>query len=164
MDSAVPLIIIKFDEGEASGKDPVASPSGGKSASSSPDQSSDGLNGVQNALKRLISFGTVRHFATKVAQNNVSTVEMRTGAREYEQKLQFGMQTLNTAVDIGMAFVVNPALGALSLVMRTVDSIMNYTQRVRELKIAENREDISLGLARLRAGYLDPAANRGGRE
>lgn len=162
MDSILPVIMINLNSGDEENKT-VASPSANKQ-SDNPDESSQGITGAEKAVRRLVSFGTAKHIAGKLIQNKISTVELRTGAREYEQTLQFGMQVANTAIGIGAAFVANPWLGAAALALTVIDKTIDYSRRVREIEIKENREDISLGLARIRAGFVNPVATPRGRE
>ncbi len=170
MDGAL-TITIKLDSGSEGGSEPVASPTGG-AREQDPGEGSSGMTGVGSALKRLIAPAALVHYANKFAQNEISTVEMRTGAREYEQKLQFGMQAANAFVGLGMSAMTGAAVGGpvgaavsagLYAVVFAVNKTIDYTQSVRELNIKEKREDISTGLARLRAGAISPIAN-GGRE
>lgn len=162
MDSILPPITININGGDEENKT-VASPSA-NSQSKNPDESSQGISGAERAVRRLVSIGTAKHIASKLVQNRISTVELRTGAREYEQKLQFGMQVANAVIGIGAAFIANPWLGAAALAMTVIDKTIDYTQRVKEIEIKKEREDISLGMARIRAGFVNPVATSRGRE
>lgn len=162
MDSALPPIIIQL-QGEQTGNSAPVARNDARKQSDDPDESSSGSSGVESALKRLVSFGTAKHFLTKIVQNQISTVELRTGAREYEQQLQFGLNLVSAGVGIAAAFAVNPAAGLAALTLYAVNTAMDISQRSREISIKESREDIFTGLSRLRAGFVNPVAN-GGRE
>lgn len=164
MDSALSQIVIKID-GQKTKSKSVASPSGDDSTEN-PDENNTGAGGLEQAVRRIIAPASIIHFANRYFQNNVgfSTVELRTGAREYEQKLQFGMQIANKVASTALAFTANPVLGAVTLGFNVINSVIDISQRAREIGIKEDREDIALGFSRARAGFINPVATRGGRE
>lgn len=167
MDSALPPITIVV---EGAGKDKaetVASPSGNE-GQEDPNESSVGIGGAEQALKKLVAPATAIHVARKLINNEISTVELRTGAREYEQKLQFGMRVAGIGMSVGASIVGgimtgNPLVAVAGIVLTAANTAIDVAQRYREIAIKENREDISLGLARIRAGYVNPVASGGRR-
>lgn len=57
--------------------------------------------GAAKAVKGLISFSTAAAFADNIISYELSQVNLRTGAAEYEQKLQFGYSTAKSCTESG---------------------------------------------------------------
>ena len=113
--------------------------------------------GAANAIKGLVSFSAVRAFANNLISYEISQVELRTGAREYEQKLRFGYEVANKVLNIGMATASGFAMGgfvgaAVGLIGSTMYTAIGYMQNANTLRTQQNLEDISIGMANIRAG------------
>lgn len=113
--------------------------------------------GAVKALKGMVSFAAVRGFANTLISYEISQVSLRTGAREYEQKLQFGYDLLNKGLNVGMAtaagFAAGGAIGAgVALIGSTIYTIIGYAQNANTIRTQQTLEDISIGMASERAG------------
>lgn len=163
MNSALPPITIILKNEAEGTSETVATPSGNEKQED-PNESSVGIGGAEKAIKRLVAPATAKHFASKIAGNMISTVELRTGAREYEQQLQFGLRLANIGANMLLGITTgNPLIAVAGFVLTAANTAIDVAQRYREIEIKKNREDISLGLARLRAGYVNPVASVGRR-
>lgn len=105
----------------------------------------------------LVSYSSIAATADKLIGYEVSQVELRTGAREYEQKLQFGYSMAKKGVGIGAAVVGGIATGnlpavAIGLVAAGINSVIKISQNANTLRTQESLENISIGMANVRAG------------
>ena len=105
----------------------------------------------------MVSFAAVRTFADRLISYEISQVSLRTGAREYEQKLQFGYDLLNKGLNVGMAtaagFAAGGVVGAgVALIGSTIYSLIGYAQNANTIATNKSLEDISIGMASERAG------------
>lgn len=113
--------------------------------------------GAESALKSMVSFAAVRTFADRLISYEISQVSLRTGAREYEQKLQFGYDLLNKGLNVGMATAAGVAAGGVvgagvALIGSTIYSLIGYAQNANTIATNKSLEDISIGMASERAG------------
>lgn len=113
--------------------------------------------GAASAVKGLVSFSAVRAFANNLISYEISQVELRTGAREYEQRLRFGYEMGNKVLNVGMATVAGAMAGgaigaAVAFLGSTFYTALGYMQNANTLRTQQNLEDISIGMANIRAG------------
>lgn len=112
---------------------------------------------LQKGMTNLVSFASVAATADKLIGYEINSVELRTGAREYEQRLQFGYSvaqrgvTALAAVGIGAATGNLPAV-VIGLVAAGVNTAISLSQRKNTLQMQENLENVSIGMANVRAG------------
>lgn len=109
------------------------------------------------AIGGLVSYATVSHFADTLISNEISMVELQTGAQEYEQKLQFYYGVTKKTTGIIAAGIAGAKVGGLigagiGLIGSVVYTAISYSQNARAIRTKQNLEDISLGMARIRAG------------
>lgn len=152
VNSSLPPIVIDLSSGGK--KKAVAQ----NNAPTSDSSQSSGTN-TEKAMKNLVSYGSIKHTADKIVSYQIGTVEIRTGAREYEQKLQFGYQVgskiLNTAVMIGGAAATgNLPLAVIGVATSAISTGFDIWQRQNTININENREDIAIAMQIKRAGNL----------
>lgn len=122
--------------------------------------------GAERALRGMVSYASVRAFANNLISYEISQVELRTGAREYEQKLRFGYDMFNKGLNIGTATFMGAATGgvigaAVGFIGSTMYTALGYLQSSNTLRTQQNLEDISINLANLRAGV---SGRRGSRQ
>lgn len=113
--------------------------------------------GAVKAVKGMVSFAAVRGFANNLIGYEISQVSLRTGAVEYEQKLQWGFNMANKAVNIGMATFTGAKMGgfvgaAVGFVSSTMYTAISYAQRANTIATQGVLENISLGMASARVG------------
>lgn len=113
--------------------------------------------GAASAVKGLVSYGAIRAFANNLISYEISQVELRTGAREYEQKLRFGYEVGNQLLNIGMATAMGGMTGGVvgavvGFIGSTMYTAIGYAQNANTLRTKQTLEDISIGMANIRAG------------
>lgn len=113
--------------------------------------------GAMRAVKGMVSYGAVRAFANNLISYELSQVNLRTGAAEYEQKLQFGYEMANKAINIGTATITGAMAGGpvgaiVGLLGSTMYTLIGYAQNYNTIQTKQTLENISLGMASQRAG------------
>ena len=118
-------IVVKLDGGEK--KSPIASGGGGDKEVSTGFQ---GAANLVNASKKLFAVGTPLYFAKTIAKNRIGTVNLQTGALEYEQKLQFATQTVETVLSTaGSAILAGAAAQLAAVELRAPASVIGKSTR-----------------------------------
>ena len=111
---------------------------------------------LEKGVKGLVSYASVKGLAEQLITAEIGRVELRTGAAEYQQRIQtvysVGSSVVNSAVAIG----IGAATGNLPLVLigtatKAVSWLIGGIQRQIELNIKQAGEDISIGMATRRA-------------
>lgn len=131
---------------------------GQQGTDSSPSQSGNKTEqGALKAAKGLVSFSAAAAFADNLISYEISQVELQTGAREYEQKLQFAYSTTKKVIGIASATAIGAKtggpIGAIAgFIGSTFYTMLGYAQNARTIQTKQNLEDISLGMASIRAG------------
>lgn len=143
-------------------------PNGGRNLSPVSKASSDGtgesssekswaaknVESAQNAIKKIVSVSTAYAVADKLISYDLSTVSLRTGAKEYEQKLQFGYSMLKqTAVPLVMGAMAGGLAGAVIGVAFSFGmQAISWAQNAQTIDYNRQLENISIDMARTRAG------------
>lgn len=150
------VLEIKLPNG---GKDvsPVSKANASGSDSSNSEQKSWAAKNAESAqaeLKKLVSVGTAMTVADRLISYEVGTTELRTGAREYEQKLQFGYSLAKqTAVPLVMGAISGGLAGAaIGIVIGFGMQAISWAQNAQTIRYNRDLENISIGMARVRAG------------
>ena len=147
-----------YVHGDGENKPSVVSGGGGNvTGTEQAQQPSKTEQGAVNAVKGMVSFAAVRGFANNLISYEISQVSLRTGAKEYEQKLQFAQQVGNQGINIGLAtaggFAAGGPIGALvGFVGSTLYTAISYAQNANTIETKQNLENISIGMASVRAG------------
>ena len=113
--------------------------------------------GAESALKSMVSFAAVRTFADRLISYEISQVSLRTGAREYEQKLQFAYSMTNKGINLITAGYVGYKMGGLigagvAVGTSLFYNAITYAQNANTIATNKSLEDISIGMASERAG------------
>lgn len=144
---------------------PVSNPSVGSSNDLGSGEKSywaKSADSAKAAAQKIVSVGTAASIADNLISYEVNSVSLRTGATEYEQKLQFGYSTLkSTAVPL----VVGAATGglpgaAIGLVMGLAMQGIQWAQNARTMIFNQNLENVSIGMATVRAGVTGSRSDK----
>lgn len=130
---------------------------GQQGTDSFPSQSGNKTEqGALKAAKGLVSFSAAAAFADNLISYEISQVELQTGAREYEQKLQFAYSTTKKVIGIVSATAIGAKAGLggaiAGFIGSTFYTMLGYAQNARTIQTKQNLEDISIGMASIRAG------------
>ena len=152
-------IYLHLDELADSGA--MAGTTGSTGAEEPAKDPSDASAGrVASAAKKLVSFAAVASTADKLISYEISQVSLRTGATEYEQRMNaaysLGKQVLGAGAALaGGAVLGGPAGFAVALigvVSSGINKMINYEQNRETLRTQQNLENISIGMQNIRAG------------
>ena len=147
-----------YVHGDGENKPSVVSGGGGNvTGTEQAQQPSKTEQGAVNAVKGMVSFAAVRGFANNLISYEISQVSLRTGAKEYEQKLQFaqsvGNQVTNVLMATGFGFKYGGGLGATAaFATSSIYTLIGYAQNINTIETKQNLENISIGMASVRAG------------
>lgn len=156
------LLVVRLKGFEDDNSVVAGSKSSGSKSLSYGEKSAKSL---QKAARGLVSYATIAATADKLISYELSQVELRTGAREYEQKLQFGYSVAKKSVgmlhSIGVGAMVGGLPGAvIGLVSSGVNMAIDFMQKQNTIKTKENLEDVSIGMANIRAGTAGRRVNQ----
>lgn len=162
MDSALPPIIIELPAEEQTSGAVSQTPASGTSTGSGSLISGR----AKSALKKMVSYAAVQHVADQTIGYAISNVELQTGAREYEQRLQLRYQAITQTVGTGVmlygAFKAgHPLIAIAGLALSGLSKGYEIYKNYNNLRIAENREDVSILMSTVRAGSLGRRENGG---
>lgn len=113
--------------------------------------------GALKAAQNLVSFATVASTADKVITNAISQVNLRTGAMEYEQRLDTVYSAAKQIIGAGAALAIGAATGnlpavAAGMVASSVSTILSIAQKEITLQMGQSLENISIEMQNVRAG------------
>lgn len=140
----------------AEGVEQKSAVAGNNSGSSEKTYGEKTAASLEKGIKGLVSYASVKGLAEQLITAEIGRVELRTGAAEYQQRIQtvysVGSSVLNSAVAIG----VGAATGNLPLVLigtatKAVSWLIGGIQRQIDLNLKQAGEDISIGMATRRA-------------
>lgn len=157
--------IVIRNETDETEKSPVANKTGDAKAESTQKEKIRARKAnVANylAVKRIVS-----PFVRQAVQYGISTVSVRTGRKEEQQRLQFaysvGSQALGMLESIAVGAAVGGLAGAIGgAVMSVLTTATNYALNQQKINLNSQLEGVSIGLMNIRAGG-DVAATAGSR-
>lgn len=114
-------------------------------------------NSLEKGLKGLVSYSAVSSTADNLITYEINQVELRTGAREMEQRMQtvynFGKKALNTTVALGIGLATgNFPLVAIGVVTSVFNSAISIAQKQRTIDTQQTVENVSINMQNERAG------------
>lgn len=132
--------------------------SGSSSAKKTQDDKT--AQGAINAVKGIVGYSAVRSYADKLISYDLSQVNLRTGAAEYQQKLQFvyseGARLFDSVVSIATGAaaggLVGEGIAAIGVGVSYLMKTIGWSQNAQRLETEQNLESISLKFASISAG------------
>lgn len=118
------------------------------------------VNDAINGAKKVVAYSGIKMIAEKYRGHIVGTVSLRTGATEYEQRLQFVQgevsQAMNSLESIGLGAAVG---GVPGMIVSGVGVAFNYASRgidwlnnAKTLNLESQLENIQQQMLRVRLG------------
>lgn len=144
------------------GKKPVSTSGSQSESSEEKTWGAKNIDSAKNALKKIVSASTAAAVADKLISSEISVVSLRTGAREYEQKLQFGYSMAKSvAVPLAFGAAAGGLAGAaIGLVFSFAMQGLQWAQNQRVIDMNRQLENISIEMARTRAGVTGSRSER----
>lgn len=111
---------------------------------------------LEKGLKGLVSYQAVKSTAEQLITAEIGRVELRTGAAEYQQRIQtmysIGSSIANSVVSIGVgAATGNLPLVLIGLATKGIQTAISVYQKQLQLNLQKADENISIGLVSRRA-------------
>lgn len=134
-------------------KNPVAG-NGAEPKEGSGSQSSSRKAAI---AKGIVVYRTAKSFVDQAVTHNISTVSLRTGAEELQERLAFAREMtqkgLNIVESVAFGALVGNAAGAIIGLMTSVShTVISYAQKAETLRLERSVENASLHNMAIRAG------------
>lgn len=147
-------------DGAKNKKSAVAGTGSGSTGTDSVSNSSDGVDKVANKLTKMVSFAAVKSTADKLINYEISQISLETGATEYEERLSYSYNVASQVVGAGASLALGAATGgpagfalaAIGVVTNGIQKLVGIAQKQRQLNTEQSLENISIGMATVRAG------------
>lgn len=147
------------------------SPIANRAANNDDADPASGKKDANGVLKAIVAVDKYAEpFINAAIQQHVSTIELRTGASEHQQRVEQTLNLAKQAVGIGTTLVtgfatMNPLLIVGGIVSAATTAI-NYANKAKKIQMQQSLESISLRGMNVRAGGYAPSysASRTGRQ
>lgn len=120
-------------------------------------------------IKSLVAVNKfVKPFVTQAISHRVGTVQLRTGSQELQDKVNFAYQTIThvasfaESVATGWLVTGNPIGAVIGGAVSILTTVYGYAQNLQTINLQKNLENMSLDMARERAGGLASYSNSRG--
>ncbi len=125
---------------------------GAKGGGAKDDNVAKSIVGGYFAIKSIVA-----PFVSQAINYGISTINIRTGQLEQQQKAQFAYDMASKAFGLVESIAVGAAVGGIAgaiggAVMSIATTITGYALAQQKLNLAESQENISLGFMNARAG------------
>ena len=141
----------------------ASTPSSTASAKASASKGATSVN-AKSAMQAMTAYHTIKSFAVQQINYQVSTVELRTGSKDLQEKANFTNQIIQKGIGIAELTVAGAVVGGLpgalaGLALSTAHTAIGYAQRQNTLNLQESLENRSIEMMRIRAGSLGSRSN-----
>ena len=127
-----------------------------------PTDTGGGTGGVSDARKAigkgLISYRSyVKPFVNQLVSQQISTVSLRTGAQELQDRLSFGYQMVQSGVNMVESIAIGAMMGGaagavVGAVTSVVTTAISYANKQQTINLQRDVENASLNNMAVRAG------------
>lgn len=157
-DNTYEIIIKNGDDGSGK-KSPVANNNDSAKGKNNTNAETGGSRaaakeavGTYFAFKRVVS-----PIVTQSVEYGISTVSMRTGRREEQQRQQFAYDTARRIYGLSESVAIGAAVGGLpgalvSVALTLANSALSIAYAQKRINLAENLDNVTLGMLNVRAG------------
>lgn len=140
------------------GSESGSAESGNKKQQSQKEQQSalsSSLKTIKKAQKGLATVGATQ-IASTLLQGQLSTIALKTGRNEYQDRVQTTFGIVNEVSSLAMSTLtttaINPVLGAITLASGLMVKAVQYGTQQNALQIAQDNENTEHSLMRKRMG------------
>ncbi len=147
---------------------PTSAMAGAGNGSTDGSDKPDNGGVTAKLAKRVVSFAFVKSTADRIANFEHSQIQLRTGAVEYGQRISTAYSIISETVGAGAALALGAihggpagfAVAAMGVALSGVNKIIGLIQKEQQLSTERSLENISIGLANIRAGVSGSRAGR----
>lgn len=137
--------------------DDKKSPIAGDNAKSKASAAADSPSAAALGVKALVAYNHyIKPFVNKVATQYVSTISLRTGAQELEDKMSFALQTAQKVGGFVGSIAVGAAVGNLPGAI--IGGLMSVTTTAIDIAIKQSRFDMERGVENVSLRYMNMRA------
>lgn len=145
-------ITIEVKESAEEAKNPVAGSEAGAVGETEVVEVGKTVAKGYGMVKRFVA-----PFISQLVTAHTSTISLRTGAEELQQRAQFAQSVMSQGFNIAESILIGGLTGGLpgavfGAVMSVTQTALSYEFKQRELDMQKDAEDISLRLMSTRAG------------
>lgn len=120
-------------------------------------ESKENLGQVSKVLGVSSMVGFAKRAAVSAIQFQVNTVELRTGSQALQERYSMWQNNATRVWNAAEGLLIgiatgNPILAVGSIATSLVFAGIEYSQRVEKLRLEQSVENVSIGLANIRAG------------
>ena len=140
----------------AEGVEQKSAVAGNNSGSSEKTYGEKSAASLEKGVKGLVSYASAKGLAEQLITAEIGRVELRTGAAEYQQRIQtvysIGSSIANSVVSIGVGVKTgNLPLVLIGLATKGMQTLIGVLQKQKELNLKEANENVSINMATQRA-------------
>ena len=150
--------VIKIQNETSGKKSPIAGSNNSGSSKSEKAQATVGQERAQSALKAIVAYNKfIAPFVDSAVERELGTIELRTGASELQQRVNFGRSIAKQVGGLATSVIAGYAVGNLpgaiiGGLISVATTAMNYSNRQNVLNLNRNLEDITISGRNIRAG------------
>ena len=142
---------------EVGGAGGINTPQNGAGNGGGGETSDEGAN-AEKLLKKVIGYQRIKSVATNAIGYQVSTVQLRTGSTEAQQRASFaysvGMQAFNIGESIAVGAMTGGWIGAaIGAVLSVADTAMSYAYKQNTINIQKQLENTTQDITAQRATF-----------
>lgn len=138
----------------------VAKSAANTSTSKDSSSQSSTAKDMIGMAKTVVAYTGAKRIAEAYITHQINTVSLRTGATEYEQKLQFAKSEASQAVGSVAAIAMGAAVGgpagaavaAIGVGINYMMKFIGWSQNADKIQMQKDLESISLQMQRVRMG------------
>lgn len=136
------------------------SPISGDKGNKSDTEKGKGLlskQGAKTFAKGLVAYHTLKSYTDQIVSHHVSTVELRTGSRELQERANFMLDITQKSIGIAESVLSGAMVGgiggaAVGLLIGFAHTAISYQQKQQTLDLQETLENQTLRMNYIRAG------------
>lgn len=136
-----------------------------KGGSNKSSKAENSASDMERAVKKLVSYSTLKSVATRMISIPLSQVELQTGETEYAQRLKAGFNIAQQIWNAGETVVIGAKMGGTfgaiaGLTISGLQTVFGIVQRYDTLSLQKSLEDVSIGMQSVRAGTAGSRGNK----
>ena len=105
----------------------------------------------------MVAYHAVKSFADQIVNHRISTIELRTGSKELQERANFINNTVQKGLGVAESMFMGAAVGGLpgaiiGTVVGLAHTAISYTQAQNTINMQRTLENVSINMNTIRAG------------